>query len=109
MQIGEGELAMKKREKTRKKGKKNERRSERELDKLVSQTGLKGSAQEMARQYGRGMLEGMNIAYLAVAERLLRAGNSREEIEVFFEDMLDSGQIEDLLWQAEHPNGEQIA
>ena len=94
---------MKKREKAQKSKKKTERRSERELDKLVSQTGLKGSARDMAAQYGRGVLEGMHIAYLAVAERLLRAGNTREEIVSFFTDMLGEDEIALLLDEAERP------
>ena len=88
---------------------KSARRSERELDKLVSRTGLKGSAREMARQYGRGMLEGMHIAYLAVAERLLRAGNTKDEVSAFFDDMLNGEQVEALLREAEHSGGARIA
>ena len=100
---------MKERDNSKRNRKKESRRSERELDKLVSQTGLKGSAREMARQYGRGMLEGMNIAYISVAERLLRAGSTREELEAFFEDMLEPGQIEEILRKAGSRNPEQIA
>jgi len=95
--------------KKRKKSKKTERRSEKELDKLLSQTELKGSAKEMARQYGRGVYEGMHIAYLAVAERLLRAGNTRGEIEDFFSDMLDKAELEELLREAEQSGEAKIA
>lgn len=86
-----------------------EHRSERELERLVSQTGLKGSAREQAAQYGRGMLEGMHIAYLAVAMRLLRAGNSRGEIESFFSDLLDSRELARLMEEAEEPSSAKIA
>ena len=66
----------------------------------MGRTGLKGSAREMAAQYGRGMLEGMHIAYLAVTERLLRAGNTREEIVDFLDDLMDTRQIDALLAEA---------
>ena len=88
---------MKKRNKAEKRSAKNER----ELDHMVAKTGLKGSDRELARQYGRGLMEGMRIACLAVAERLLRAGNTREEIELFFSDMLDSRDVEAILCEAE--------
>ena len=92
---------MSKRDKTSDTQKKTGRREEREVDRLVARTGLSGSAREMARQYGRGMLDGMRIAYLAVAERLVRAGNSREEIASFLGDMLDGRELESLLDEAE--------
>lgn len=94
---------MKKRDKSKKKAKK----SEREIERIIAGSGLKGSAQEMARQYGRGLDEGMRIAYLAVAERLLRAGNSQEEIKAFFAGMLESSEIEALLSEVMKPNKEQ--
>ena len=78
-------------------------RDERELERLVSRTGLKGSARDMAAQYGRGMLDGMHIVYLGVVTRLLRAGNTRDEIAAFLEDMLDGYEIERLLDEAEQP------
>lgn len=81
--------------------KKKEKKHEKELEKLVSKTGLKGAAREGAQQYGRGMLEGMRLAYLAVTERLLRAGNSKEEISAFFAGLLEEDEIESLLQEAE--------
>lgn len=90
--------------KNRKKG-----RDERELERLVARTGLKGSARDMATQYGRGMLDGMHIVYLGVVTRLLRAGNTRDEISAFLEDMLDGYEIERLLEEAEQPRAAQIA
>ena len=97
---------MKKREKKRKSA---DRREEREVERMISQTGLKGSAREMAAQYGRGMLEGMHIAYLAVTERLVRAGNTRDEIISFFSDLLSKSEIELLLDEAQHGGGEGAA
>lgn len=76
-------------------------RDERELERLVARTGLKGSARDMATQYGRGVLDGMRIVYLGVVERLLRAGNTKDEIAAFLDDMLDRHEIESLLTEAE--------
>jgi len=89
---------MKKRDKNRKNA---DRYDQKELERLVSGTGLKGSARDMAAQYGRGMLDGMHIAYRAVAERLLRAGNTREEIVSFFSDLLEKNDIERILEEAQ--------
>ena len=95
---------MKKREKERA-SKKLERRNEREVNKLVMRTGLKGSAKGMAAQYGKGLLDGMHIAYLAVVSRLLRAGNTRDEITSFMSDMLERSEISELLDEAMEENG----
>ncbi len=78
-------------------GKSKNKKTEHEVDRLVARTGLRGSAREMAEQYGRGMIEGMHIAYSAVVERLLRAGNTKAEIAAFFDDILSRKEIEELI------------
>ena len=77
--------------------KKIQKGEQRELERMVSQTGLRGTSRKMAEQYGRGALDGMRIAYTAVAQRLKRAGNSRDEIAAFFRDLMSEEELERLM------------
>ena len=80
-----------------KKQKTGSRNGVREVEEMVSGTGIKQSSKKMLEQYGRGIMDGMHIAYAAVVERLYRAGNTREEITVFFDGLLSKEDLDGII------------
>ena len=75
-------------------------RNDRDVEKMVSQMGLKHGSRQAVVQYGRGMLAGMHIAYVSVARKMLSMGRSEKEIRLLLSDVTDVDELREILSEA---------
>ena len=75
--------------------------SDRDIDKMVSGMELKKGAKREVLQYARGMKDGMHMAYVSVARRLLSEGQTPQEVKSFFADMTDAAERKEILKEAQ--------
>ena len=75
--------------------------SKRDIEKLVSQLDMKNGQKREVVQYGKGMLDGKHLAYVAVARKLLAQGNSTNEVRRFLSDMMDSAELRAIMKDAQ--------
>ena len=76
-------------------------KTDRDIEKLVSRMGMKNGPKRAVVQYGRGMLSGMHLAYVSVARKMLRQGQSPAEVRRFLAEMTDAEERESILKDAQ--------
>lgn len=75
-------------------------KNDRDVEKLVSQMGLKHGSRQAVLQYGRGMLDGMHMAYVSVARKMYSLGRSEREIRQLLSDVTDVSELREILAEA---------
>lgn len=75
-------------------------RNDRDVEKLVSQMGLRSGSRQAVIQYGRGMLSGMHMAYVSVARKMYSLGKGDREIRQLLSDLTDVAELRDILTEA---------
>lgn len=75
-------------------------RNDRDVEKMVSQMDLKHGSRQAVVQYGRGLLEGMRIAYVTVARKMLSQGRSEQEIRELLSGVTDAAELKQILKEA---------
>lgn len=75
--------------------------SDRDIEKMISGMELKKGAKREVLQYARGMKDGMHMAYVSVARRLLAEGGTPQEVKRFFADMTGASEIKAILKEAQ--------
>lgn len=75
-------------------------KTDRDVEKLVAEMDLKRGPKKAVVQYGKGMLEGMRMAYLAVAKRMLAAGQTEAEVRRLLAPLVDKKELDALLEEA---------
>lgn len=74
--------------------------SERDIEKMISGMDLKKGPKREVIQYGRGMQDGMHMAFVSVARKLLSQGSSTQEVRRFLADMTDAAEFKTILKEA---------
>lgn len=74
--------------------------SERDIEKMISGMDLKKGPKREVIQYGRGMQDGMHMAFVSVARKLLSQGSSTHEVRRFLADMTDAAELKTILKEA---------
>ena len=72
----------------------------RDVEALVSQMDLKSGSKRAVVQYGRGMLDGMHMAYVSVARKMLLQGRSEQEVRRFLAGLADTGELRTIIAEA---------
>ncbi len=75
-------------------------RNDRDVEKFVAQLGLKHGSRQAVVQYGRGLLDGMHMAYVTVARKLYSLGKNDQEIRQVLSDVTDVKELKDILAEA---------
>ena len=75
-------------------------KNDRDVEKMVSQMGLKRAPKQAVIQYGKGMLQGMHMAYLAVARKMLGEGGNEEAVRQLLKGLVDEKELAALLKEA---------
>ena len=75
-------------------------KSDRDIEKMVAQMGLKRSTKKAVVQYTKGMQDGMRLAYVAVARRMLAGGQSLQAVQDFFGGLVKKNDLRDILEEA---------
>ena len=76
-------------------------KTDREIEKIVAGLDMKKGPKEVVVQYGRGMLDGMHIAYVSVARKMLSQGQSVSEVRQFLSDLTDREALNAILKEAQ--------
>ena len=75
--------------------------TDRDIEKILSGMDLKKGTKRVVVEYGRGMKDGMHLAYTAVARKLLSQGGSAQEVRRFLADMTDAAELKAILMEAQ--------
>ena len=76
-------------------------KTERDIMNMVSQMDLKKGPRKAVVEYGRGMLQGMHMAYVSVARKMLGEGRSAQDVRRFLADMTDAEELASILADAQ--------
>ena len=75
--------------------------SDRDIERMVSGMELKRGPKREVLQYARGMKDGMHLAYVSVARKLLGEGHTAQEVRRFLADMTDTAELRAILKEAQ--------
>ncbi len=75
-------------------------KSNREMDKVVAGLDIKKGPKRVVAQYAKGMLEGMHLAYVSVARRMLCQGESEAAVRRFLAGLADREELNAILADA---------
>ena len=75
-------------------------RTNRDMEKLVAGLDIKKGPKRVVAQYGKGMLEGMHLAYVSVARKLLSQGESEAGVRRFLAGLADREELNAILADA---------
>lgn len=78
--------------------------TDREIEKMVSRMGMKREPKRVVVQYTKGLVNGMHMAYVSVARKMLREGSSVAEVKRFLAEMTDAEERESILKDAQGLN-----
>ena len=77
-------------------------KNDRDVEKMVSRMGLKQGPRKAVVQYGKGMLEGMHMAYRSVAKRMRSDGQDEAAIAHLLGPLVDEEELEKILEEAQN-------
>ena len=75
-------------------------KTDRDVEKMVARMGLKHGSRPQVVQYGKGMLEGMRLAYRAVAQKMLLEGYDTAAVRKLLENLVAREELDALLEEA---------
>ncbi len=75
-------------------------RSNRDIDRMIARMDLKRREKKVVAQYALGLQEGMHLAYVSAARKMLRLGRSDREIRRFLRDVASGEEIRSILAEA---------
>ena len=75
-------------------------KTDRDVEKLVAEMDMKKGPKKAVVQYGKGMLAGMRMAYLAVTKRMLAEGHTEAEVRRLLAPLVEKKELDALLEEA---------
>ena len=76
-------------------------KTKRDIEKMVAGMELNKGSKKVVIQYGKGMLDGMHMAYVSVARKMLSEGSSVQDVRRFLADMTDTEELKSILADAQ--------
>lgn len=86
---------------TPRKGRGTDMKNERDVEKMVAQMGLKKSARREVIQYGKGLLDGMHMAYCSVARKMLAEGQGEAAVRRMLGGLVEKAELASILEETE--------
>ena len=75
-------------------------KNDRDMEKMVSRMDLRHGSRQAVAQYGRGMVEGMRLAYVSVARKMFSQGRTEREVRSLLGGLVNASQLREILAEA---------